>query len=485
MSLKRIIHFVIVVCSVVTFQTRFSTAAETGESSASPGPASPNIVLFFTDDQGYGDVGCFGATSFSTPNLDQLAESGKKFTSFYVSQAVCGASRASLLTGCYANRIGMLGAPGPNATHGINDSEVTLAELCKSKGYRTCCVGKWHLGHHEKFLPLQHGFDEYLGLPYSNDMWPFHPTSREFPPLPLIEGNKVIDTNVTGDTQATLASLYTKRAVDFIRKNPSDPFFLYVAHSMPHVPLFGAKEFEGKSKQGRYGDVIQEIDWSMGEIVKALEEAGVRENTLILFCTDNGPWLSYGNHSGSAGPLREGKGTAWEGGVRVPCIMSWPAKIQAKTKTDEVAATIDVLPTIAEILGAELPHHKIDGLSLLPLMTGGEEVKSARQYYFYFYDRGLHAVRSGDWKLVFPHKYRSLESEGGIDGKPANYIQRECGLELYNLKDDIGETKNLIAAHPDVVARLQGYAELARADLGDAFQKRTGNGLRNPGKLTE
>ena len=293
----------------------------------------PNIIIIFTDDQGYGDVGCFGAKGFETPNLDRLARQGRRFTNFHVAQPVCSASRAALLTGNYSNRIGIHGALGPSAKHGIADGETTLAELLKQKGYATGMAGKWHLGHHRRFLPIHHGFDEYLGLPYSNDMWPFHPEAKPgaYPPLPLIEGDRIIDSEVTAEDQGHLTGMYTERAVSFIKRHKDRPFFFYLAHSMPHVPLYVSDGYRGKSSQGLYGDVIQEIDAGVGKIVDALEANGLAQDTLVIFATDNGPWLSYGDHAGSAGALREGKGTCWEGGVRVPCIMRWPGHIPANT----------------------------------------------------------------------------------------------------------------------------------------------------------
>src|SRR6185437_1837657 len=271
-----------------------------------PAFAAPNIVLIFTDDQGYGDLGCYGATGFTTPNIGKLARGGIRFTDFHVTQPVCSASRAALLTGCYSNRIGIHGALGPNARHGINANETTLAEMLKSKGYSTGMVGKWHLGHYPQFLPTRHGFDSYYGLPYSNDMWPHHPEAKSgtFPPLPLFDNETVIIKDVQAEDQTRLTTQYTERAVKFIDAHKTQPFFLYVAHSMPHVPLHVSDKFQGKSQQGRYGDVIEEIDWSVGEIVKKLDECKLTNNTLVMFATDNGPWLSYGNHGGTAGKLR-------------------------------------------------------------------------------------------------------------------------------------------------------------------------------------
>jgi arylsulfatase A-like enzyme len=270
----------------------------------------PNFVVVLTDDQGYGDLGCYGAKGFTTPNIDRMAAEGVRFTDFYVAQAVCSASRAALLTGCYPNRLGILGALNPTSKVGIGAGEKTIAEVLKPRGYATAVFGKWHLGHHPPHLPTRHGFDEYFGLPYSNDMWAKNP-SANFPDLPLIEGDRTVATN---PDQRMLTTWYTERAVQFIGANKDRPFFLYVAHNMPHVPLHVSEKFRGKSAQGLYGDVIMELDWSVGQILAALRDTGLDERTLVLFTSDNGPWLSYGNHAGSAGPLREGKGTDWEGG---------------------------------------------------------------------------------------------------------------------------------------------------------------------------
>lgn len=448
----------------------------------------PNIVLIFTDDQGYGDVGCYGAKGFETPNLDRLAKEGIRFTDFYVSQPVCSASRASLLTGCYANRIGIHRALGPDDRVGISSTETTLAELCKSKGYATGMVGKWHLGHHPQFLPTRHGFDSYFGLPYSNDMWPEHPEAKTgtFPPLPLFDGEKVANPNVKAADQAKLTTQYTERAVQFITANKDKPFFLYVAHTMPHVPLFVSDKFKGKSKQGLYGDVIEEIDWSVGEILKSLDDNKLTANTLVLFSCDNGPWLSYGNHGGSAGPLREGKGTVWEGGVREPFIARWPAIIPAGAVCREPAMTIDVFPTIAKIIGAELPKHTIDGKDIGPLLRGEPGAKCPHEAFFFYYEVGeLQAVRSGKWKLMLPHTFQTMEGrELGKDGTPGKYRKIKIEKpELYDLDADRGETENVADQNPDIVKKLLGNVAEARADLGDSLTKQTGKGIRTPGQL--
>jgi arylsulfatase A len=446
----------------------------------------PNIVIILADDMGYADIGVYGAKGFETPNLDRMAKEGRRFTDFHVSQPVCSASRAALLTGCYSNRIGINGALGPSDRHGISEREMTLAQLVKQKGYATAIYGKWHLGHHLPFLPSRHGFDDYLGLPYSNDMWPHHPELKKgtFPGLPLIEGERVIQLN---PDQSQLTTWYTERAVKFIEKNKDKPFFLYVPHAMPHVPLHVSNKFKGKSKKGLYGDVIMEIDWSVGEILGALKKHKIDDNTLVIFTSDNGPWLSYGNHSGSSTPLREGKLTTWEGGTRMPCIARWPGKIPAESVCKDLAMTIDLFPTIAKLIGADLPAHKIDGLDIWPLFAGEANAKNPHDaYYFYFENSQLQAVRSGPWKLILPHEYRTLgKAPAGRDGVPARYQIVKVGLELYNLDDDIGEMHNVAQKNADIVKRLQGYAETARADLGDSLTNRLGAGVRLPGRVLE
>ena len=436
----------------------------------------PNVVIIFADDLGYADLGCFGGTHVKTPHLDRMASEGRRFTDFYVAQAVCSASRAALLTGCYPNRVGIQGALGPGSNNGINPDETTLAEVFKSRGYATGIYGKWHLGHHPEFLPLQHGFDDYLGLPYSNDMWPKHPSAK-FPPLPLIDRDAVVELN---PDQSQLTTWYTERGVKFIEEHRDQPFLLYLPHSMPHVPLFVSEKFAGKSEQGLFADVIAEIDWSVGQILATLERLKLDENTLVIFTSDNGPWLNYGNHAGSAGPLREGKGTAWDGGVRVPCVMRWPGRIAASTVCTEPCMTIDLLPTFAGLIGAELPARKIDGLDIAPLLVGDGTARSPHEALFLYWLNELHAIRSGDWKLHFPHPYRQFE-KGGQDGQPAPYAQGKTDLVLYNLRTDVGERYDVQAEHPEVVSRLQQLAEQARADLGDGLTKRTGAGLRAAG----
>jgi arylsulfatase len=457
--------------------------AGTGFQSLEKSKALPNIVIIFTDDQGWADVGCFGAKGFTTPNLDRLAREGCRYTNFHVAQPVCSASRAGLLTGCYPNRIGIHGALGPNARHGIGPGEMTIAELVKQRGYATGMAGKWHLGHLPPYLPTRHGFDEWLGLPYSNDMWPLHPEAKPgtYPPLPLYENEGVKIPEVGHAEQCQLTTWYTERAVKFIEKNKDRPFFFYLAHNMPHVPLHVSDKFKGKSARGLYGDVIEELDWSVGAVMAALERCGVAQNTWIIFTSDNGPWLSYGDHAGSAGPLREGKGTAWDGGTRTPCIMRWPGQIPAGTESKSPLMTIDLLPTIAQRIGAQPPAHTLDGLDCWPLIAGVPGAKNPHDAYFTYYENNqLQTVWDGRWKLQLPHTYRTLGGRpGGRDGIPVKYEQRKLeAAELFDLDADIGEAKNLAAAHPDVVARLEALAEKCRAELGDTLTKREGKGVR-------
>ena len=460
----------------------------------------PNIVIIFTDDQGYADIGVYGAQGFQTPNLDRLANEGIRFTDFQVSQAVCSASRAALLTGSYSERVGVQGAFNHTARVGLNPDEETIAEMLKSIGYVTGIFGKWHLGHHKKFLPLQQGFDEYLGIPYSNDMWPVDYDGSSvsgtdhfksfYPQLPLIEDNEKIEEIRTLDDQDQLTTRYTERAVDFITNNKDRPFFLYLPHSMPHVPLGVSNKFRNKSEQGMYGDVIMEIDWSVGEILNALSDNDLDDNTVVIFASDNGPWLNYGNHAGSAFPLREGKGTMWEGGSRVPCIIRWPGRITAGSVSHQLAATIDILPTIASITGAALPARPIDGVSIQAILEGDTSA-TPREEYYYYYGGELIAVRKGKMKLVFPHSYRSYAGiEPGLDGYPGiykdvlgKYAVGKSKLELYDLDNDMSESKDVSEMYPDVVKTLQVLGQKAREELGDRLTGTIGTGVRPIGRL--
>ncbi len=451
-----------------------------------PARHPPNVVIMFVDDLGYADIGAHGDPPYTTPNLDRMADEGVRLTSFYVSQPVCSASRASLLTGSYANRIGIHGALGPASTHGIHDDEVTLGELFKSKGYATAIFGKWHLGHHAQFLPRRHGFDQYYGIPYSNDMWPFHPENPEaWGDLPTIEGDTIVGFNTD---QTRFTTDLTARGVRFVQEQAAAgvPFFLYLPHPMPHVPLFVSQERAGQSGTGLFGDVVREIDWSMGQIMAALKESGVDGNTLVIFASDNGPWMSYGNHAGSADPLREGKGTTFDGGVRVPFLARWPEQIPAGLSVDTPAMTIDIFPTLARLVDAPLPTHPIDGKDIWPVLSG-EQTSSPQDAYFFWYHRNqLHAVRSGRWKLHFPHRYRTMRGQApGLDGMPGKYTQDSIGTALFDLEADASETHDVAATHPEVVASLTSLADSMRARLGDVLLDITGTETREPGRLEE
>jgi arylsulfatase len=452
----------------------------------------PNLVVVFCDDLGYADIGPFGGKLARTPHLDRMAREGRTFTNFHVSQPVCSASRASLLTGCYANRVGIHGALGPNAKIGLNPKETTLASMLKGKGYATACVGKWHLGHLPEFLPTRQGFDSFFGIPYSGDMWPLHPEApKAYPPLPLLRDTTVVDASVSAEDQKRLTGQFADESVRFIEKSAGKPFFLYLAPNQPHVPLFVGKDFEGKSGKGLYADVIEEIDDTVGRILKKLDDLKLSDNTWVVFTSDNGPWLSYGDHAGSSGGFREGKGTVWEGGTRVPCIMRWPGQIPAGSTSDAMLMTIDLLPTVASKVGAELPSNRIDGGNCWGIISGKADAKNPHStpedgYACYFMHNELQAVLSGDgrWKLVLPHTYRTLSGKpGGTGGIPVKYTsQKITQPELYDLKNDPGERKNLAQDQPAELARLQALAEKFRSDLGDTLTQRRGTANREPGK---
>ncbi|NJB71091.1 arylsulfatase [Saonia flava] len=446
---------------------------------------SPNIVLIFTDDQGYQDVGIFGSPNIKTPHLDQMAREGVTLTSFYAAQAVCSASRAGILTGCYPNRIGIHNALMPNAKVGLNLSETTIAEMLKEKGYKTGIFGKWHLGDHPKFMPNNQGFDEYFGIPYSNDMWPLHPQQGpvyNFGPLPLYENETVLDTLTD---QSQLTTQITERSVDFINRNKDNPFFLYVPHPQPHVPLYVSDKFKGKSERGLYGDVIMEIDWSVGQIMDALKKNGLEENTLVIFTSDNGPWLAYGDHSGIALPFREGKGTAWEGGQREPFIIKYPKKLGAGKTLDTPIMAIDILPTLAEVTNTKLPEKTIDGKSVWKVLNGGGEKSPQEAYFFYYRVNELFGVRYGKWKLYFPHRYRTMNGqEPGKNGFPGNYTMLELEeIELYNLENDKSETKNVASKNPEIVKKIKQLADKMRGKLGDSLTDAIGSENRPAGTI--
>ena len=456
--------------------------------------STPNIVIIFMDDLGYGDISNFGAINYKTPNIDKMVNEGMLFTNFYSAQAVCSASRAGLLTGTYPNRIGISGALMPYSKKGLHDDEITIAEILKDKGYATAIYGKWHLGHQKKFLPNNHGFDTYLGIPYSNDMWPVdfdgnqisdssNWKKKSYPQLPLIKDFEKIREIKTLEDQAILTTLYTEESVKFINENKENPFFLYVPHTMPHVPIAVSDKFLGKSKQGLYGDLMMELDWSVGEIIKTLDDNNILENTLVIFTSDNGPWLNFGNHAGSTGGLREGKGTSFEGGQRVPTVMLWKDVIPKGKIANQLSSTIDLLPTIASIVDGDLPDHKIDGVNILEILQGKES--EPRDHFFYYYgNNNLEAVRIDNWKLMLPHSSRSYN---GVlpknDGHPGPYERIETGLELYNLRRDPGEEYDVIKLYPEIAKELEELAEIARKDMGDNLTGRKGSNIREPGRL--
>jgi arylsulfatase A-like enzyme len=441
---------------------------------------TPNVVLIFMDDQGYADIEPFGGKT-PTPNLDQLAQEGRRFTHFHVGQPICSASRAALMTGCYPNRVGILGALGPLSPIGISDHELTMGQMFKSRGYATMIVGKWHLGAQPQFLPTRHGFDHWYGLPYSNDMFPKKPNGK-VPELPLYEDEKVIARN---PDQSQLTTNYTQHAVSFIETNKDHPFFLYLAHSMPHVPLHVSDKFKGKSGHGLYGDVTEEIDWSVGQVMATLKRLNLDDDTIMIYTSDNGPWLLYGDHAGKAYPFREGKMTTFEGGYREPCIMRWTGHIPAGTTCDQLAVTFDLLPTFAKLIRAKLPtDRKIDGRDIWPLMHGDADAKSPHPFFYHYWGRDLQAIEDGRYKLHFEHTYVHPDppGHGGAPGKTSHPLLKQS---LFDLEKDPGETTDVSADHPDVVARLMKAADAAREDLGDSATKQAGKNVREPGHVAE
>lgn len=430
----------------------------------------PNVIVILTDDQGYGDLGCYGSR-IKTPNIDRMAVDGMRFTDFYAGANVSTPSRAALLTGCYPARVNMPNVLFPKDSVCISSAELTLAEMFKSVGYHTGIVGKWHLGAKNEGLPLQHGFDEFYGLPYSHGMVPDafkgfinDPSKKldaDYPPMPLYLNDKEIELN---PDPATFTTRYTDYCVDFIDKNKDNPFFLYLAHNMPHVPLAVSEERKGKSGVGLYGDVITEIDWSIGRIQEALSKNGLEKNTLIIYLSDNGPWLSYGNHGGNAGNLREGKGTTFDGGHRVCCVMKWPEVIPAGRVCSEVATTMDILPTMAHYIGARLSENKIDGEDIISLMHAEKNAVSPHEAYYYFKGRNLFAVRWGDWKLILPHHEAKIIKYGkdGLRG-----VQKTVFVEkaLYNLREEPSESKNLLQKYPRKVAKMERMINVFAEDV--------------------
>ncbi|GAA5120310.1 sulfatase-like hydrolase/transferase [Luteolibacter yonseiensis] len=436
-------------------------------------PRKPNIILIVADDLGYGDIGPFGSKKNRTPHLNRLASEGAKLSSFYAAP-VCTPSRAQILTGSYAKRVSLPQVLGPAAPIGLAKDEPTLASVLRQEGYATTAIGKWHVGDHPDFLPTAHGFDSYFGLPYSNDMGggPGNGRRPNRPPLPLVKDATVVQT-ITPEDQKSLTARYTEAAVSFIREKKDQPFFIYLPHTAVHVPLHPGKDFEGKSANGLYGDWVEELDWSVGKIADTIRELKLDENTLILFSSDNGPWLTKGSEGGEAGPLRGGKGGTYEGGVRVPTVAWWPGHIPAGRTIGAITANFDLLPTFAAVADGKLPEgHKIDGRSLLPLLLG-ETDESPRNNHFYFAGNNLQAVRSGPWKLAVARQNEANGKPDADGGKPFTPT-------LYNLDEDIGETRDLAAGKPEIVAKLRELAATVDADLG---KEGTGPGVRPPGRV--
>lgn len=425
----------------------------------------PNLIFIMVDDLGYGDLSCYGSTRIYTPHLDQMASEGLKLSNFYAFPS-CSPSRAALLTGCYPPRVGIpnvIGPPGPAWTadkqYGLNPSETTLPELLKTAGYTTGMVGKWHLGHWKETLPMNQGFDRFFGLPYSNDMLP----EKGYPDMPLYDDEEIVEYN---PDQTLLTQTYTEKSLDFIRDNQDTSFFLYLAHSMPHTPIFSGDEYLDRSKQGIYADVVEEIDGSVGTVLAELKRLGLDDNTLVIFTSDNGPWLTFGNQAGSAGPFREGKGTTYEGGMRVPMIARWPAQIDGGNISHRVTSLTDILPTFVMLSGAELPAKKIDGQSITDLFTDFRNPAYApnEQPFCYYRSGNLDAVRVGNWKLHVPHSFRYV-SKVGDDGVRGEYAYGTTGLELYDLQGDAAEKYNVAEKYPEKTAELKALIERLQAAM--------------------
>ncbi|MCD7970294.1 MAG: sulfatase [Alistipes sp.] len=443
-----------------------------------------NFIIINLDDAGYGDFSHNGAIGYQTPNIDRMAAEGMRLTHFLVAQPISGASRAGLLTGCYPNRIGFHGAPGPNSRYGVHPDEMNLGMLVKQKGYATAVFGKWHLGDAHRFMPLQNGFDEYYGLPYSNDMWPYHPQTSAYPDLPTIDGNEVVGYNTD---QSCFTTDYTERSVAFIRRNADSPFLLYLAHSMPHVPLAVSDKFKGKSKQGLFGDVMMELDWSVGQILATLQELGLEENTLVILTSDNGPWINYGNHAGSTGGLREAKAATFDGGNRVPCVVYWKGTVPAGTASGSLVSSIDIFATIAEIGGFPLPKPTIDSRSFYRILKGDLMAKCRDDFAYYFNRNDLEAVTDGRFKLVFPHTHQSYEGYlPGNDGMPGYRGQATVTEpQLFDLRRDPGERYNVYEQYPYEVFELNAIADRYRNDLGDNLTDMPGVNVRPAGRTED
>ena len=421
----------------------------------------PNVVIIFLDDAGYSDFNPYNDNELVTPNVQQLADEGVMYTNFHVPQAVCSASRAALITGCNPGRTKVFGAHGP-FERGLETNFPTMGEIFKSAGYRTAIFGKWHCGDQPETRPHSRGFEESFGLMYSNDMWKHHPEDPEYwgkYPIKLWKNGEVIVEDVDFEHQKQLTKWYTEHAVEFIKQHKNEPFLLYVPHSMPHVPLFTSKAFEGKSGRGMYGDVLMELDWSVGEINRALKESGVDENTIVIFTSDNGPWISYGNHAGTT-PFREAKGTSFEGGTRSACIIKYGDRLRRGSASDRAFFSIDILPTICYLANITLPDTLVmDGKNVWDLISGEKEAVNPNQYYAFSNAENFEGIMSGDgrWKLHLPHPYRTLVSDGR-DGIPGKYEIAQIPLSLFDLHSDPLESKNVITEYPEVARRMVDQA---------------------------
>ena len=453
----------------------------------------PNVILINIDDMGYGDTEPYGMTGIPTPNFNKVAQQGLRLTHFLATQPVCSASRAALLTGCYSNRVGISGALLPNSRIALNPKEETIAAVLKKSGYKTAMLGKWHLGNHAPYLPVHYGFDSFYGIPYSHDIWPIGYDGKpitdpqnmrgKWPPLVLLNGDNPVDTINTLDDQSRLTTIFTEKAIEFIQSSKRSPFFLYLAHPMPHVPLAVSDKFKGKSQLGLFGDVIMELDWSVGQILDALDKAGIAKNTLLIITSDNGSWKNFGNHAGSTSGFREGKNTTWDGGNRIPCLIRWPGKIEAGTVNSALMVNMDILPTIAAATGASLPKNKIDGLNFLPVWTGKTKEGPREIFYYYFAQGGeatLEAVRYKNWKLVLPHPSGTYSGQQGKDGFPGVIGRVDVPMGLYNLSLDPGEDHDIQELYPEIVTKLTSFVEEAREDLGDKLTNRKGKNVREP-----
>ena len=404
----------------------------------------PNFVFIYMDDMGYSDVSCYGETRWTTPNIDALAEQGMKFTDCYAASPISSPSRAGFLTGRYPARMGIQGVFYPDSYTGMAQDEVTMAEVLKAEGYATACIGKWHLGNREKFLPLQQGFDEYFGIPYSNDM-----SAQVF-----LRGNEVEEFHIDIDN---VTKKYTKEAVDYIHRKADKPFFLFLAHSMMHVPIYVSKEFAGKSGAGIYGDAVLEVDWSVGKVMEALRSLGLDDNTLVVFTSDNGPWLQEGPLGGRALPLREGKTTAYEGGVRVPCIAYWKGHIKPLVNKD-VVSLLDWLPTVADLSGASLPEVRLDGYNLADVLDGSGK-RASEDYAYFRNNRDITDYRSGDWKISLPAP--------GIKGNFWRASTAAHDTLLFNLREDIGEKYNVYHKYPEKAKEMLQKLQEYRRNFGE------------------